>query len=62
MSNVRTKFMAAETTDELERVVNEFLAKDEIEVKQTDFQTDGYEKPYAIMILYHQKGGKGDES
>lgn len=55
MSLTRIKIIAAESVDKLERQVNIFLAQDDIELKQLDYQTDGYEKPYSIAILYHEK-------
>lgn len=55
MSLTRIKIMAAESVEILERHVNIFLAQDDIELKQLDYQTDGYEKPYSIAILYHEK-------
>lgn len=55
MSNNRTKFMAAVSTDELEEQMNDFLQQENIEVKDVQYQTDGLEKPYSAMILYTDK-------
>lgn len=59
MSNTRIKIMAAESVETLEKHVNNFLSQEDIELKQLDYQTDGYEKPYSIAILYHEKNEPG---
>lgn len=58
MSNVRLKLIATASPEELENQANNFLAQDDIEVKQLDYQTDGYERPYSAAILYHEKEPK----
>ena len=55
MSNTRIKMFAAVSALELENQVNEFLQKDEVEIKDLQYQTNGYEKPYSAAILYHNK-------
>ncbi|AFM43003.1 hypothetical protein Desaci_4141 [Desulfosporosinus acidiphilus SJ4] len=55
MSLTRLKIFAAESVEVLEKHVNSFLSKEDIELKQLDYETDGYEKPYSVAILYHEK-------
>lgn len=52
MSITRIKLIAAVTPEELEDQANDFLKMEEVELKQVDYQTNGYEKPYSIAILY----------
>ena len=58
MSNVRLKIIAAVSPEELEQHTNEFLAQENIDAKQMDYETDGYEKPYSAAIWYHEKDAK----
>lgn len=58
MSNTRIKIIAAESVEILEKHVNKFLSEEDIELKQLDYETDGYEKPYSVAILYHVKSEK----
>ena len=55
MSLTRLKIFAAESTEMLEKHVNSFLSQEDIVLKQLDYETDGYEKPYSVAILYHNK-------
>ena len=55
MSNTQIKILSAESVEILEKHVNNFLSKENIELKQIDYETDGYEKPYSVAILYHVK-------
>jgi len=55
MSNTRIKILSAESVEILEKHVNNFLSKEDIELKKLDYETDGYEKPYSVAILYHEK-------
>lgn len=57
MSVTRLRLIATVTPAELETQVNEFLANEAVELKQFDYETDGYEKPYSVAILYHEKNG-----
>ncbi len=52
MSITRLKLIAATTIEELQEKTNEFLSKQYIEMKQFDYQTYGFEKPYSVAILY----------
>ena len=54
MSNTRFKLFAEPSPEELEAKVNQFLSQDSVEMKQLDFATNGYEKPYNVAILYHE--------
>ncbi|ODA40134.1 hypothetical protein [Desulfosporosinus sp. BG] len=51
MSNTRIKIQSAELVEILEKNVNNFLSRADIEIKQLDYETDGYEKPYSAAIL-----------
>ncbi|MCB8818655.1 hypothetical protein [Desulfosporosinus shakirovi] len=55
MSNTRIKILSAESVEILEKHVNSFLSQEDVELKQLDYETDGYEKPYSVAILYHEK-------
>lgn len=55
MSNVRLKIIAAVSPEELEQQTNAFIADDNIELKQMDYETDGYERPYSAAIWYREK-------
>jgi len=55
MSVTRIKILAAASVKELEHQTNIFLSQEIIEVKQLDYQTNGYEQPYSVAILYHEK-------
>lgn len=61
MSNTRIKILSAESVEILEKHVNNFLFKKDIELKQLDYETDGYEKPYSVAILYHEKNESGSK-
>jgi len=52
MSSTLLKIIAATTFEELQEKTNEFLSKQYIEMKQFDYQTDGFEKPNSLAILY----------
>jgi hypothetical protein len=54
MSNVRCKLLAGASPEDLEKQVNDFLSRPGVELKQFDYETDGYEKPYSASILYHE--------
>ncbi|KLU61880.1 hypothetical protein CEB3_c17980 [Peptococcaceae bacterium CEB3] len=62
VSVTRIKIIAAESTKELEHRTNLFLSQGNIELKQLDYQTDGYEQPYSVAILYHEKAISGSKS
>ncbi len=55
MSNLRHELFVGATPEELKGKTNSFLAQPNIELKQFDYETDGYEKPYSASILYHDK-------
>jgi len=57
LSLTRIKILSAESVEILEKHVNKFLAEEDIELKQLDYETDGYEKPFSVAILYHEKAG-----
>jgi hypothetical protein len=59
MSNTRIKILSAESVEILEKHTNDFLSQEDIELKQLDYETDGYEKPYSVAILYHEKNEDG---
>ena len=55
MSNLSHELFVGATPSELKAQTNSFLAQSNIEVKQFDYETNGYEKPYSVSILYHDK-------
>lgn len=56
MSANRLKLFATSSPEELESEVNEFLAKEGIEAKSVQFETNGLEKPYNAAVVYHAAG------
>jgi len=55
LSNLSHELFVGATPEELKAQTNAFMAQPNIEVKQFDYETNGYEKPYSASILYHDK-------
>ena len=51
LPNLKAKIFAAETPERLEAQLNEFL-KESPGIKHLNYQVDGYEKPFTILVFY----------
>lgn len=58
MSGLRFKFFAEHTHLDLERTVNQFLSRSDIEYIDHDFIADGLEKPYNMSLVFRERKNK----